>query len=82
MLQNNPNPCSDITTIQYNLPGNNENYSIEVIDELGKVVLKQAIGNNVNQTNLDVSKFKNGVYYYKICSNNNSSAVKSLVVIH
>lgn len=81
LLQNNPNPCSDVTTIQYNLP-DNENYSLEVIDELGKIVLKQEINHTTNQTNLDLSKFKNGVYYYKIVSDKKSSAVKSLVVIH
>ncbi|MDP2386702.1 MAG: M14 family zinc carboxypeptidase [Bacteroidota bacterium] len=82
LLQNSPNPCSDITSIQYNLPDNKGNYSLEVIDELGKIVLKQAINSTVSQTNLDISKFKNGVYYYKITSDKKSSMVKSLVVIH
>ncbi|HEY1039116.1 MAG TPA: M14 family zinc carboxypeptidase, partial [Bacteroidia bacterium] len=82
LLQNNPNPCSDITGIHYRLPDNTEKYSLEIIDELGKVVLKQNVDTSSNDLSIDVSKFKNGVYYYKISSESKSSVVKSLVVIH
>lgn len=70
-----PNPTSDIVSIS----GDKTIIShIDVLDNLGKVVLKAS---NVNkmQTNLDVSGLNSGVYYVRLFTSNGTVTEKLVV---
>ena len=81
LLQNYPNPCSSYTNIAYTIQNKNETYKLQLIDALGKPVLEEALDANASNKFLDVTSIKNGVYYYKIISQNHTSIGKPLVIM-
>ncbi len=58
-----PNPVSDILTIENPFSGN---LQIQVINQLGQLILKQA--KNASSTSLDVSNLSKGLYFLNIHS--------------
>jgi len=73
-----PNPASDILNI-----GFGENIgrfeSIELFDISGKLVAKQAIGHQLQQTQLDVDTFSSGVYVLKVSSKTEQISTKIII---
>ena len=68
LLQNSPNPATDVTRISYEL-NTSENVSLEVRDITGKMVHSEFFGQQaagVNNISLDVSGFGAGVYMYSL----------------
>lgn len=65
--QNEPNPASGNTRIDYTVP-NNENINFELRNTIGQLIYtaNQAIyaGNNIIE--IDANKLANGIYYYYI----------------
>ena len=59
-----PNPASANLTIKLDKYDNN--MSIQVVDMLGKKV--KSVPVNGNQVNINVTEFKNGVYFYSVVS--------------
>lgn len=72
-----PNPASDLITI--NLSGV-ENGSVKIVDVLGNVVFKDATF--INTKKIDVSNFKNGVYFVMIESNGIKTMTRKIIVKH
>ncbi len=66
-----PNPAIDIVKINFDYSGK-EALNIEVIDNLGKIVLKQLISNNQESINLNVSNLSAGTYMIHIFGKNYS----------
>jgi len=67
-LKNYPNPFTNGTTIEYDLQGST-NVRLEVYDNLGNKVYDMAKKNEptgLQHIQLDGSKMKSGIYYYKI----------------
>jgi hypothetical protein len=60
-----PNPFSDQTTFVISSPGQNETYSFEMTDVLGKIVLRK---NGIMDKQFSISRngLQNGIYFYRI----------------
>jgi hypothetical protein len=78
--QNEPNPFSEKTHIQFSIPQAGD-VGIHVFDFSGKVVISNiqhySKGNHVYEIDKDLLPL-NGVYYCKIENNNNSSIIKMI----
>jgi Secretion system C-terminal sorting domain len=68
-----PNPVKSSVEIKLTTAAN---YKLELFDATGKLVLTKNINNT---TNIDLSKFNNGVYIAKISTNNESDFYKILI---
>jgi hypothetical protein len=67
-LSNFPNPATNQTTVAFTLNQSTE-ASLHMTDLTGKVVYRQYLGQcqeGLNQVNLDLSTFSNGVYLYTL----------------
>ena len=79
--QNFPNPASDITRVGMNVVKTG-NYSVEVSNMLGKVVMTKDLGKLTQGQNtfaIDASSFKSGVYFYTVKSGNLAQTKKMIV---
>jgi hypothetical protein len=56
-----PNPTNDLVTIENQ---NDENYSVQIFDFSGKLI--ESIQKCVGSTNVNMSKYVNGIYTFKI----------------
>lgn len=68
-----PNPCSEIVTVK--LP-NNLAHKISIFNSSGQFI--RTIPNNINETAIDISNYKSGIYFFKI-ENNNKTICKKLI---
>lgn len=65
-----PNPATNVLYVNLS----SINYSLEVINLIGEVVLK--VENKSNTTSLELSNLKSGVYYLKISSEGKQKQMK------
>lgn len=72
-----PNPADDNVNINI---GAMENASVKVVDVLGNVVMTESIANGTK--NLDVTGFKNGVYFVIVEANGVKPVNRKLIVRH
>ncbi|HCV51167.1 MAG TPA: hypothetical protein DGP89_07450, partial [Saprospirales bacterium] len=83
LLQNEPNPFTNETTISYFLNNMETSATIKVMDVMGKVVYSQSVNTNkgwnthsISQSDLAAS----GVYYYQLDAGN-FSEIKSMILV-
>lgn len=76
-LSVSPNPASDDVTISL---GNSESGSISIVDVLGNTILNETISNG--QRTIDVSNFKNGVYFVLINTPGSKTTNRKLIIRH
>lgn len=79
-LDNYPNPASSSTTIRFNTTGGN--IQIRLFDSTGKeigVLEEGYFARGRHEVNIDVSGFRNGLYYYQLQSGN-KQLMKSMLV--
>jgi len=73
-----PNPSRDVLNI-----GFGENIgrfeTLELFDVSGRLVAKQAIGNELQETQVDVNTFSSGVYPLKVSSGNEEFTTKVII---
>jgi hypothetical protein len=72
-----PNPASDNVNISL---GTTENGNIRILDVLGKVIYSESIYNG--QKNINVSDFKNGVYFIMVEASGMKTTNRKLIVRH
>lgn len=72
-----PNPADEYVNISF---VNGENSSVRIVDVLGNVVYSETIGNGTK--NIDVSNFKNGVYFILIEGSGMKSINRKLIIRH
>jgi|GEM_PF-804183 len=72
-----PNPATDYVSISVPSYLASSNTVVEVTDALGKVVMHEAI--NTEVTTLRISTLKDGVYFFKVTSNNQPVKVGKVV---
>ena len=68
VLQNYPNPASDLTIVKVNIRKNTD-LTIEVVNMLGQKVMTVdagAVKPGMNQVELNVSNLTPGVYFYTV----------------
>ncbi len=62
-----PNPASHELTIEWDI-ANRQEFSIEIVDNLGRIVSLTAVPDDRNSTLLNVSSLPDGLYFVKILS--------------
>jgi hypothetical protein len=72
-----PNPATDNVTVQL---GNTETGSVRIVDALGNVVYNEQIANGTKS--IDVSNFKNGVYFVIIDPSDAKPVNRKLIIRH
>ncbi len=72
-----PNPAHDYISISIPASFAFVNTTIEVTDALGKVVIKEVLTENVST--LNISKFNEGVYFFKVTRNNQAIKIGKVV---
>jgi hypothetical protein len=81
LMQNKPNPASNATTFNFTLPRACET-SIEIFDIKGRKVATPFEGfANIgeNEVNFDISSLANGVYLYRLSSDEGTSVRKMVI---
>jgi hypothetical protein len=73
-----PNPASTILNVDFGLNIGRFN-SLELFDISGRLVRKQSISNQLEQTQLDVSAISSGVYLLKVSSNREQFSTKLII---
>jgi hypothetical protein len=76
-----PNPANQQTTIAFSL-NEKSDAMLNITDLSGKAVYSTSLGERnqgLNQINVDLSSFSNGVYLYTITANGNSATRKLIV---
>ncbi len=73
-----PNPAKNIINIS--MEGNFDNLSYEIMDMEGKVILAEAIIDD-EDTTINISVLKAGIYFVRIKGENRTDAIKKLVVL-
>lgn len=71
-----PNPSNDIVSVKME---NNKKGNLKIVDIIGNVIYEEVI---VNSTTLNVSEFKNGIYFVAIENDDQISSNKKLIVKH
>jgi len=79
--QNSPNPVKNNTTINYILPKNVANATLNITNELGQIIMKEEITNKTQSVNISTSKLTAGIYYYFINHGNSRSSTKKMVLV-
>lgn len=77
VLNISPNPADEYVNISV---GSAENASIRIVDVLGNVVYNETISNGTK--NIDVSNFKNGVYFVLVETPGVKSINRKLIIRH
>lgn len=80
--QNQPNPCSDVTTISYSL-SQAADVNFDLFDQTGRKVmnLKKGIeAPGVYTIEVDAANLQNGIYFYTLTAGNHKASKKMVVL--
>ena len=78
--QNFPNPGNHYTIIPVN--NINKNYTLQIIDATGHIVLNKILNSQDTQVKINTSKFKNGMYFYRLIDKDKTIDAKPMQIIH
>jgi len=79
LRQNAPNPFSNNTTIEYQLPENVDNASLVISDLTGKIISTYTISEK-GTVQFDANGLDSGIYLYAIIANGKSIASQKMVI--
>ena len=74
-----PNPSQTSTTLYFDFESNNTNNSIEVIDMLGRIVLKKATNENSGNTILNIESLQQGTYIVRLLNKGKQQGQTKLI---
>jgi hypothetical protein len=82
LSQNQPNPFSDVTTINYSL---NEvaNVALELFDQTGRKVMslnQGIVAPGMHNIQIDAANLQNGIYFYTLTAGNHKASKKMVVL--
>jgi hypothetical protein len=81
LMQNNPNPLSDVTFIDYYLPSTTVSAFIKVTDNNGRLIQAFPIEKTgYGQLELNCLNMATGTYYYSLIVDNNVIATKTMLI--
>jgi len=81
LSQNRPNPFSDVTTIEYEIPTNTTNARLDVFNMQGKLMNSYAIaGGGAGTVEIESNTFQSGTYVYAINIDGASVATNIMVI--
>ncbi len=75
-----PNPSAGLTTFQFDLPGNTENYSLMIYNSAGQIVRSEKIAKGVLKFSLDNTNLSAGVYLYSLQSQTNEIKTGKFII--
>jgi hypothetical protein len=78
--QNDPNPFSESTTINYTVPEGAGNASMVIYDMSGRMIKEVELANGTGQLNVYASDLSSGTYTYSIVADGNVIDSKKMVV--
>jgi hypothetical protein len=81
LYQNYPNPCSESTTITFDIPGNTK-VKLELFDMKGNKVatlMEQQLSTGRYEVKLNTALLKPGTYIYRLTSDNYTTALRMMV---
>ncbi len=81
LYQNYPNPCTDFTTITFDIPDNLK-VKLELFDITGNKVatmMEQQLPAGRYEIELNASLLKSGTYIYRLTSDNYTTALRMMV---
>lgn len=76
-----PNPSSDITTINFELPTGINTAELKIIDSQGKVLKNLTVDNTFGYVKINTHEFKPGNYYYSLYTQDGEINTKKMIVI-
>jgi len=79
LKQNAPNPASDVTIIEYDIPSNYKAVSLNIYDISGKKLLSQAASGK-SALEFDLSTLTSGTYIYNLESDGEVIAKQKMIV--
>ena len=73
-----PNPASDIATISVDAVNNKDNYTISIVDVMGRVVASEIVNNGEASfiRNIDIKNLPAGIYMVSVESNGTREVTK------
>ena len=83
LLQNTPNPVSDLTSITFRTD-NDLNVKLELLDMTGKLIAIPEHGfrkAGLTTISIDCSAYASGIYYYRLTAGDKSQ-VRKMVIAH
>jgi hypothetical protein len=75
-----PNPAANNIHINFTAPGDQNNLFLSVYSIDNRLIKEQKLSPNVNETQLDVSDLKSGIYIYKIHNSSYSTEANKFIV--
>ncbi|MEP7169839.1 MAG: M14 family zinc carboxypeptidase [Bacteroidota bacterium] len=75
-----PNPASDYTYINYNLPKSNGAAELLFTDATGRIIKKVPLNKNQPGIKVDLQNMQSGIYFYQVISADARSVVQKLIV--
>jgi len=81
LYQNYPNPCTDHTTISFDLPGST-NVKLDIYDINGNnmaSIIDQYLATGRYEIKVKTSLLKTGTYIYKLSTKNSESSLRMIV---
>lgn len=75
-----PNPAVNYVCMDYNLTGEVENASVEIINLLGSVVKEQQLHNGMGKLKINISELEPGIFFYFVTINKKAYLTRKLVV--
>ncbi len=75
-----PNPASNYVTIDYDMPTEVKEASVQIVNLLGSVVKEQKIDTRDNNMKIDILDMNGGIYFYSLNINGEIYSTKKLII--
>ena len=77
-----PNPASQITSFEYNLPSSTNNARLIIRNSLGVEVENSMLDNQSGKKSINVSSYPSGIYFYTLVVDGKTIQSKKIIVKH
>ncbi|MEM9549195.1 MAG: tail fiber domain-containing protein [Bacteroidota bacterium] len=80
LSQNRPNPFGEITTVEYEIPANTKNATLDVYSMEGKLMSTYDIQGGAGKVEIESDLLQNGTYVYAININGSNVATNLMII--
>ena len=80
LSQNRPNPFGEITTVEYEIPANTKNATLDVYSMEGKLMSTYDIQGGAGKVEIQSNSLQNGTYVYAININGSNVATNIMII--
>jgi O-glycosyl hydrolase len=74
-----PNPVNNQLTITFPII-NSDNLKLEIFNTLSQIIATQKIDGNLGATTIDISQFREGIYFIRLTLNNQTFYCKKIII--